>query len=40
MAWAQSSDLNISVDVVDTAYAFTDLVGERPKARYAFADVF
>jgi hypothetical protein len=37
---AQSSDLNISADVLDTVYAFTDLVGERPESGYAFTDVF
>jgi hypothetical protein len=40
MAWTQNSDLNISADVLDTAYAFADLVGERPEAIYAFTDAF
>jgi hypothetical protein len=36
----QSSDHNISADVLDTAYAFTDLIGERPESGYVFTDVF
>jgi hypothetical protein len=34
----QSSDLNISVDFLNTAHAFTDLVGERPESGYTFTD--
>jgi hypothetical protein len=37
---AQSSNLNISADVLDTVYAFTDLVGERPESGYTFTNVF
>jgi hypothetical protein len=40
MVCAQSSDLNISADVLDTVYAFADLVGERPEASYTFTNVF
>jgi hypothetical protein len=40
MAWTQSSDLNTSADVLDTAYAFADLVGKRPEASYAFTNAF
>ncbi|KAJ7328276.1 hypothetical protein DFH08DRAFT_940585 [Mycena albidolilacea] len=32
MAWAQSSDLNGSVDVLDTPRTFADLAGERTKS--------
>ncbi|KAJ7757840.1 hypothetical protein B0H14DRAFT_2634844 [Mycena olivaceomarginata] len=32
MAWAQSSDLNGSVDVLDTSRTFADLAGERTKS--------
>jgi hypothetical protein len=38
-SWAKSSDLNINADVLYTAYAFADLVGERPESGYVFTDV-
>ncbi|KAJ7358114.1 hypothetical protein DFH08DRAFT_801961 [Mycena albidolilacea] len=40
MGWViiMSSNLNSSANVLDTAYAFTDLVGERPESGYTFPD--